>query len=88
MPIKKAAIKALRQTRKNMIRNIAVKTAIKLLLKRSKRSLAEKKFDEAKELLRQTVKAIDKAVSSKILKQNTASRLKGALMRKFNAIKK
>lgn len=88
MPIKKAAIKALNQAKKNAFRNKMVKSALHGLLKRSRRSLAEHKVDEAKELINKTIKTLDKAVRSKILKQNTASRLKSRLAKRFAELTK
>lgn len=88
MPIKKAAIKALNQAKKHALHNKVVKNALRELLKRSRRSLAEKKIDEAKELINKTIKTLDKAVKSKILKQNTASRLKSRLVKRFAELTK
>lgn len=89
MPIKQAAMKALRQMKKNALRNRIVKNKIHDLIKRSQRSAAEKRLDEAKNLLKETVKMVDKAVKAKILKQNTASRIKSRLMKRLKeAIKK
>lgn len=83
MPIKKAAIKALNQAKKHALHNKMVKSALHELLKRSRRSIAEKKVDEAKKLIDKTIKTLDKAVRSKILKQNTASRLKSRMVKRF-----
>lgn len=88
MPIKQAAIKALRQARAHAKRNLAVKSTINRLLKRSEKSIAQKKLDEARTLTREAAKALDKAVRSKIFKQNTASRIKSRLMKKLNSIVK
>ncbi len=88
MPIKKAAMKALRQTKKNAARNLKVLSNIKNLLKSSKKSFAEKKSDEAKQFVKQSIKSLDKAVKSKTLKQNTANRLKSKLMKRLNSLAK
>ncbi len=88
MPIKKAAMKALRQTKKNAMRNKLVKETVNRLFKQSRRSLALKKMDEAKETIKKAVKAADKAVRAKILKQNTANRLKSRLMKELNSLAK
>lgn len=88
MPIKQAAIKALRQARRHAKRNLAVKSAINKLLKRGKKSIAGGKLDEARAIVQETTKALDKAVRSKIFKQNTVSRIKSRLMKKLNSIVK
>ena len=88
MPIKQAAMKALRQAKKNALRNKTVKNKLRDLIKRGRKSLAEKKLDEAKNLLRDAVKTIDKAVKSKTLKQNTASRIKSRLAKQFREMTK
>lgn len=88
MPIKKAAMKALRQAKKNVLRNKLVKNKLHDLIKRSKRSMAEKKLDETKNLLKEVVKTVDKAVKSKFLKQNTASRIKSRLAKSLREITK
>ncbi len=88
MPIKKAAMKALRQAKKNIMRNKLVKEKVRQLIRRSHRVIKENKLDEARNLLKETAKAVDKAVKSKILKQNTASRIKSRLAKKIKAITK
>lgn len=86
MPIQKAAMKALRQAKKNALRNKTIRNVLRDLIKRSRRSIAEKKMDEAKSLVSQAIKAADKAVRAKILKQNTASRIKSNLAKKLGAL--
>lgn len=81
-------MKALRQTKKNAARNLKVLSNIKNLLKSSKKSFAEKKSDEAKQFVKQSIKSLDKAVKSKTLKQNTANRLKSKLMKRLNSLAK
>lgn len=88
MPIQKAAMKALRQAKKNALRNKFIKNSLRDLIRRGGRSITEKKVDEAKKLVAQAVKTADKAVRAKILKQNTASRLKSNLTRKLGALLK
>jgi len=88
MPTTKAAMKALRQTKKNALRNKTIKNSLRDLIRRSRRSMTEKKLDEAKNLISQAIKAADKAVRAKIIKQNTASRLKSRLTKKLGAIMK
>lgn len=80
MPNKAAASKALRQTKKRTVINLAIDRELKLALKRARR-ITDAKGDKAAELLKQTVKLIDKAVRKKVLKKNAAARTKSRLMK-------
>jgi small subunit ribosomal protein S20 len=87
MPNIKAAMKALRQSKKLKLTNDAVKNNIGRLVKKSRKAI-DAKSDTAKDLVQQTVKALDKAVQKKILKPNTGNRKKSRLMKKLNSIVK
>ncbi len=76
MPITKSAKKALRQNKKRRKRNLAYKNKIKDLTKKAKDLVSEGKQKQAKELLPQLYKAIDKAAKKGVIKKNTASRKK------------
>lgn len=80
MPNKPAAVKALRQTRKRTVVNRGLTRELKLALKKARRVTAVRSA-EAEQLLRQTVKLVDKAVRRKVLKKNTAARTKSRLMK-------
>ncbi|HBK33556.1 TPA: 30S ribosomal protein S20 [Candidatus Uhrbacteria bacterium] len=88
MPIKANAKKALRQTIKRAQRNTIVKAEIHSLRVKLRKLLDSKKAEEAEKLSSTIVKKLDKAVSKKIYKQNTAARLKSRFMQKINAAKK
>ena len=88
MPIKENAKKALRQSIKRHARNVAVKENIKKLIKVTKKSVAAKKIEDAAVALKNVGKALDKAVQKKILKKNTAARLKSRLAGHVNALSK
>lgn len=87
MPIKQAGVKALRQSKKRHALNLAAKNNLKNLTKKSDRALEAGKKDEAKELVQKTVKALDKAAKTNLIKKNTASRRKSRLMKKLNTLK-
>lgn len=81
MPIIKSARKALRQSAKRRIANRRRKEAAKTMVKRFKKLVAEKKIEEARALAPQLYKAVDKAAKrGKVLKKNTAARIKSRLM--------
>ena len=85
MPNIKAAMKSLRRSKKLQLKNAVVKSNIERLIKKSRKAI-DAKADTAKDLVQQTVKAVDKAVQKKILKLNTGNRKKSRLMKKFNSI--
>lgn len=86
MPIKKAAFKALRQSKKRMARNLKIKSGLKKITKESRRLIEAKKIEEAKKSILQSIKKIDKAISKGIIKKNTGARKKSRLMKKLNAL--
>ncbi|MFA6392243.1 MAG: 30S ribosomal protein S20 [Patescibacteria group bacterium] len=87
MPIKKAGIKALRQSKKHRIRNVSAKNSLKDLTKKTEKSLLSGKKEESKELVQKTIKALAKAAKTNLIKKNTASRRKSRLMKKLNKLK-
>lgn len=80
MPITKSAKKALRQSIKRRQKNLQKKEAIKAIVKKIKKLAAAGKVEEAKALLPQAQKAIDKSTKS-FLHKRTASRKKSRLFR-------
>ena len=87
MPNIKAAMKALRKSKKLHLKNTVAKSKVEQLIKKSRKAI-DAKADTAKDLVQQTVKALDKAVQKKILKPNTGNRKKSRLMKKLNSIVK
>lgn len=83
MPNKPAAAKALRQSKKRAAVNAAVKDELKRALKKARR-VTDAKSAESQELLRATVKLIDKSVRKRVLKKNAASRTKSRLVKLWN----
>jgi len=81
----KAAIKYIRKSRKNRIRNLAVKGNIKKLIKEAHKLIAAKNKDAAG-AVNKAISAIDKAAENNRLHKNTAARKKSRLMAKLNAI--
>lgn len=80
MPIKHAAIKALRQNLKARDRNHTVKLNLKKLQVKLRKAYTAKNAGEAKTLTQQLVKAYDKAAQKKIVHRNTAGRKKSRLL--------
>ncbi len=84
MPVRKKAIKGLRQSLKRKKRNKRILSNLKKQIKKLNALIAEQKLDEAKTLLQKTlISQIDKAVKQKMIHKNTASRKKSHLTKKL-----
>jgi len=79
MPITKSAQKALRQNEKRRVHNLVYKKKMRKLVKQVKSLVAEKKIEDARKLLPQAYKILDKTAKVGIIKKNTASRQKSRL---------
>ena len=79
MAITKSVKKAMRQNIKRRKRNLIYKNKIKDLIKKARALVEEKKAKEAKELLPQIYKILDKAAKKGVIKKNTASRRKSRI---------
>lgn len=84
MPIKQSAFKALRQNKKRHLRNIAVKTELKTVIKKFREAIQSGDKEKAKTLLRLATSKLDKAASHGIIHKNTASRKKSRILKKLN----
>jgi len=76
MPIKKAAKKALKQSKKRRTRNRVQTKKIRSLLKKARLLISQNKTDEAKKVLPGVYKVLDKAAKVGLIKKNRASRIK------------
>lgn len=79
MAITSSAKKALRQSQRRRVRNIQQKTKIKNLVKEVRNLASQKKVEEAKKLLPQLYKILDKAAKTGLIKKNAATRKKSRL---------
>jgi len=79
MAITTSAKKALRQSLRRKARNLHKKDEMKNLLKQVRNLALQKKAEEAKKLLPQLYKALDKAAKTGLIKKNTASRKKSRI---------
>ncbi|MBI3305488.1 30S ribosomal protein S20 [Candidatus Parcubacteria bacterium] len=79
MPITASAKKALRQNVRRRARNIKRKEALRSAVKAVRKAVAAGKLDEARTLLPQLYKALDKAAQRNVIKPNKASRLKSRI---------
>ncbi|MCX6741476.1 MAG: 30S ribosomal protein S20 [Candidatus Parcubacteria bacterium] len=79
MAITESAKKAIRQSARRHEQNVVYKDKIKKLVKEARILVLAKKMAEAKKLLPEIYKALDKAAKVGIIKKNNASRHKSRL---------
>ncbi len=84
MAITKSAEKALRQSLRRKTRNIRKKEKIKNLIKQVRNLVSQKKSGDAKKLLSQIYKLLDKAAKTGLIKKNTADRKKARITKLIN----
>lgn len=83
MPKIKSAKKALRQNLRRRSANSAKKHSLEKTIKQYQKLLVSGNTEEAKKQLRLVYQKLDKSAKTKIIKKNTASRLKSRLTRKL-----
>jgi small subunit ribosomal protein S20 len=88
MPIIKSAQKALRKSKTRRSRNIQKKKEIKNILKSFNSLILQEKKEEAKKLLPQIYKILDKAAKTGLIKKNTVNRKKSKMTKKTATEKK
>jgi len=79
-----SAKKRIRQNEKRRLRNRAVRSAVRGSVKNAREALTVKAADSAT-VVREAIRAIDRAVTKGIMHRNTAARRKSALARKLTA---
>jgi len=84
MPIKKAAKKWLRRSKKRQARNVKAKEELKEIITKTRGLIEKKKFEEAKKALVKTYSKLDRAAKYGVIKKNTASRKKSRLAQALN----
>jgi len=81
MAVTKSAKKAFRQSLRRKARNQKQSKGLKSLIKKVRDLVLEKNPEEAKKLLPQVYKTLDKAAKAGLIKKNTASRKKSRITR-------
>ncbi|MDD5433218.1 MAG: 30S ribosomal protein S20 [Candidatus Pacebacteria bacterium] len=79
MAIKQSAKKGIRQSKRRGLMNQQRKRRVRGLIKEAKILVGQKKVEEAKKLLPQIYKALDKTAKKHTIKKNTASRKKSRM---------
>ena len=83
----KSAKKRAKQAEKRRIKNRFYKTTARTYIKRAKTLIEAGEVNEAEEVVKDAVKALDKAAQKKIIHQNNAARRKSRLMMHLNRAK-
>lgn len=81
MPNIKSAKKALRQNKRRRARNLAQQRVLKEVIRKVKKTAANKQIDEFNKLLPLLYKKLDKAAKNNLIHKNKASRLKSRLVK-------
>ncbi len=84
MPITKSAKKSIRQNARRKEGNLVYRTKIRELTKKVRDLVGQKKTKEAKDLLPQIYKILDKSAKVGVIKKNAASRGKSRLTKLVN----
>lgn len=82
----KSAKKRVLINERNRVRNQAVKTRVKTMIKKVLAAVEAKEVEAAKAALTVAFKELDKVVTKGVLKKNTASRKKSRLAVKVNSL--
>lgn len=86
MAITKSAKKALRQSQRRRARNLVYKNKIKSSVKKARALISAKNTAEAKKLLPEVQKVLDKAAKAGVIKKNKASHLKSRLSKSIDFV--
>lgn len=81
-----SAVKAARQTLKRTSRNRSEKSSLRTALKKLRTAIAEKKADEVRTLLPETISRIDKTAKKGVIHARTADRTKSRLSAQARAL--
>lgn len=83
MPVKNNAKKEIRKSEKRTAKNKIIKVSAKTLIKKTRKAI-DANGGETLELLKKSVKALDKAAKQGVIKKGTAARKKSRLMKRMN----
>lgn len=86
MPNIKSAKKRIRQQNLINDKQASQKSTLRTAVKRAEQALENKNADQAKTLMQEAVRRLDKAVSKGLLHKNAANRHKSRLMKKLNEL--
>jgi len=87
MPQKRSAYKELRKSKRKHARNVKAISEVRTLIKKYNSLLQDKKFDEAKDFLKNVTSKMAKAAAKGIIRKNTASRKLSRLSKNLSKAK-
>lgn len=79
----RAALKQVRQSRKNRLRNRSKLSKMRTVIRQYRTKLAEGNVEEAEAMLPSVYSVIDKTAQKGVIEKNTASRYKARLTKKI-----
>ena len=88
MPNVKSAEKRMRQSQKRRGNNRSRRTEMRTEIKRFRQLVSDKKFDDARQLLKEVYSVIDRTAQKGVIHSNTAARYKSRLashLREFSS---
>lgn len=88
MPNHKSADKRARQNVKRRVRNMAISSAVRTIVKKTRKVISEGKKEEAQTALKETSKALLSSVSKGVLHKNSAARKQSRLALQVNKLGK
>jgi len=83
-----AAKKSIRQDKKRRLRNVAITSELKSLMKKLNSLIETSKADEAAKVLSKLMSRLDKAAKKGIIKRQNADRKKSRLSARIKKLKK
>ncbi len=83
-----SALKRARQTERKTVVNRSNKTRLRSAIRKFREALAAGNKDNANQMFRETVSALDKSVQKGVIHKNTASRYKSRLSARLEAVGK
>ena len=84
---RRQSLKAQRKDKKRHQRNIKIKSGLKKTLKKLQGFISEKKLEEARKILKETVSQLARAAKKKVVNPNTAKRKISRLSKKVSGLK-
>ncbi|MDS1029431.1 30S ribosomal protein S20 [Bacillota bacterium LX-D] len=84
MPNIKSASKRVEIARQRTLRNVALKSNLKTVIKRFVEAVESKDLEKSKTTLLRALRTVDKAASKGLIHKNTAARKKSRLQKLFN----
>lgn len=83
-----SALKKARQSMKRSVRNKAVRTSLKTLVKKVESAVSSGNREDAGKALKEAIQVLNKAASKGVIHENNASRKISNLSKKVNALSK